>query len=118
ADTERDVRIQGGGRRADSYRLKFPEGTQRELSSVLHVEKDKGIPPFLILHIADNPGSGTGLQAQILAHFLQLANVPVRVVSVPGKTHVTLNSELGTPNDKATHTLFEFVDALLPSSRP
>lgn len=98
-----------GARLPSSYRVKFPEGNDRELSSVLHVGKDKGIPPFLIVHIADNPESGTVLQAQVLAKALKDFNVPVAVLSVPGKTHVTLDSDLGAVGDVATNAIFEFV---------
>lgn len=118
ADADRDGKILGGARRAASYRLKFPEGLQKELSSVLHVAKDKGIPPFMILHVADYPESGTALQSQILAKVLHDVGVPVKVVSAPGKTHVALDSELGEPGDKPTQALFEFVDSQMRSSRP
>jgi acetyl esterase/lipase len=100
-------------KRASSYRTKFPEGNDRELSSVLHVAKDKGIPPFLILHIAGSPESGTAIQALVLANALQVAGVPVQVVAAEGKTHNTLNSDLGLPDDKPTKAVFDFVDAIL-----
>ncbi|MBI4626447.1 MAG: alpha/beta hydrolase [Verrucomicrobia bacterium] len=92
-----------------SFRLKFPVGGERELASVLYVAKGKGIPPFLILHIADNPASGTALQSVILGKVLQDAEVPAKVIAVPGKTHATLNADLGLPGDLATQALFEFV---------
>jgi arylformamidase len=83
------------------------------LSSVLYVAKDKGIPPFLILHIAGNPESGTAIQGLVLANALQVAGVPVQVVAAEGKTHNTLNSDLGLPEDKPTKAVFGFVDAIL-----
>lgn len=98
-----------GARLPSSYRIKFPEGNDRELASVLHVGKDKGIPPFLIVHIADNPESGTVLQAQVLAKALNDFKIPVTALSVPGKTHVTLDSDLGAPGDVATRAILEFV---------
>jgi acetyl esterase/lipase len=98
-----------GARLPSSYRIKFPEGNDRELSSVVHVGKDKGIPPFLIVHIADNPESGTVLQAQVLAKALTDFKIPVKVLGVPGKTHVTLDSDLGVPHDLATQAMIEFV---------
>lgn len=108
---------QPGARRPSSYRIKFPEGSDRELSSVLHVNKDKGIPPFLILHIADNPQSGTVLQAQVLAKALQDYKIPVTAVGVPGKTHVTLDADLGTPGDMGTRALFEFMEGQVGSQK-
>jgi arylformamidase len=112
------VEARPGARRPSSYRIKFPEGSDKELSSVLHVAKDKGIPPFLILHIDGRPESGTAIQAQVLATALQVANVPVQVVPGEGKTHNTLNEDLGRPDDKPTKAVFEFVDAVLRKSRP
>ena len=103
----------------DSHRRKFGhEASQKDLSAVTHVARDKGIPPFLLLYVADFPESRTGLQAQLLATALILhGGVPVKVVAVPGKTHVTLDSDLGRPDDMATQALFAFVDAQLKSAR-
>jgi arylformamidase len=102
--------------RAASYRLKFPAGKDQELSSVVHVAKDKGIPPFLILHIAGRPESGTKIQAEILAKSLTEAGVPVQVYAGEGKTHATLDTDLGLPADRPTQVLFEFVAALAGKS--
>jgi acetyl esterase/lipase len=107
------VEARSDAKRASSYRMKFPEGNDRELSSVLYVAKDKGIPPFLILHNAGSPESGTAIQALVLANALQVAGVPVQVVAAEGKTHNTLNSDLGLPEDKPTKAVFDFVDAIL-----
>ena len=97
---------------ADSYRLKFPDGdSQRRFSSVLHVSPDAGIPPFLILYIADHPASGTQLQSEILAKSLREAGVPVEVVACAGKTHVTVNADLGLPGDQPTQAIFGFLEA-------
>jgi arylformamidase len=107
------VEARPGARRPSSYRIKFPEGSDRELSSVLYVAKDKGIPPFLILHIAGRSESGTAIQAQILANALRVAGVPVQVVEGEGKTHNTLDSDLGRPDDELTKAVFEFLDGIL-----
>jgi acetyl esterase/lipase len=112
------VEARPGARRPSSYRTKFPEGSDRELSSVLYVAKDKGIPPFLILHIAGRPESGTAIQAQVLANALQVAGVPVKVVAAEGKTHNTLDSDLGLPGDLPTAAVFDFVDGVLKARRP
>jgi arylformamidase len=110
------VEARYGGKKPSGYRSKFPEGSDKELSSVLYVAKDKGIPPFLILHIDGRPESGTAIQAQVLANALRVANVPVQVVSGEGKTHNTLNEDLGRPDDKPTKAVFEFVDGILKKS--
>lgn len=112
------VEARPGARRPSSYRTKFPEGNDRELSSVLYVARDKGIPPFLILHIAGRPESGTAIQAQVLANALQVAGVPVQVVAAEGKTHNTLDSDLGVPGEAPTEAVFAFLDRVLKTSRP
>ena len=47
----------------------------KDFSAVTHVAKGKGIPPFLILHVADHPD--TTAQAQRLGSVLKEAGVPV-----------------------------------------
>jgi acetyl esterase/lipase len=98
-------------RRAAGYRRKFPDTqTQRELSAVMHVAPDRGIPPFLLLHVADFPETGTKVQAEILAETLHSAGIPVRVFAAAGKTHLTIDADLGQPGEPLTKTMFEFLD--------
>ncbi len=47
----------------------------RDFSAVTHVAKGKGIPPFLLLYVADHPY--TSAQAQRLANVLKQADIPV-----------------------------------------
>jgi acetyl esterase/lipase len=99
-------------RRADIYRRKFGgEESQIDLSAVTHVAKDKNIPPFLILHVADHPE--TKAQSQRLAKALQEADVSAKAFPAEGKNHGTINADLGLPNDEPTKALFEFVDGVL-----
>src|SRR5687767_7779007 len=95
----------------DSHRRKFGHETALEdLSAVTHVARHKHIPPFLIIHVADYPESRTGLQSHLLATRLILhGGVAATVLSVPAKTHVTLDSDLGTPGDTTTDTILRFV---------
>lgn len=85
--------------------------SQKDLSPVTHVAEGKGIPPFLILHVADRPDSTS--QSQLFAKALQEAGVSARVVAAEGKTHGTINSELGLPDDKPTQAMWEFLDGVL-----
>jgi arylformamidase len=80
---------------------------QRDLSPITHVAKGKQIPPFLILYVADRPE--TKSQSHHLAKALEAAGVPATVVAGEGKTHGTINTELGLPDDKPTQALFEFL---------
>jgi acetyl esterase/lipase len=83
----------------------------RDFSAVTHVAKDKGIPPFLILHVAEHPD--TSAQARRLGNVLKEAGVPVVVFGGRETTHNKLNDNLGVPGDPATKALFAFLDKAL-----
>lgn len=83
------------------------EATQRDASPITHVARDKGIPPFLILHVAGRRDSKA--QSDGLAASLREAGVEAKVVSAEGKTHATINRELGQPDDAPTKAVFEFL---------
>jgi acetyl esterase/lipase len=83
----------------------------RDFSAVTHVAKGKGIPPFLILYVADHPD--TSAQARHLGNVLKAAGVPVTLFGARETTHNKLNADLGLPDDPATKVLFEFVGKAL-----
>ncbi len=83
----------------------------RDFSAVTHVAKDKGIPPFLLLYVAEHPY--TGAQAQRLGNVLKEANVPVTLFGSKDTTHNKINADLGLADDPATKALFEFVNKAL-----
>lgn len=89
---------------------------QRELSAVNHVAPNRGIPPFLILHVADH--TDTSAQAYRLWAALDQAGVPVRLFGAEGTNHVKLDRDLGVAGDPATKALFEFTTELLRTPRP
>ena len=91
------------------HRQKFGNDPAKHLdfSAVTHVAKNKGIPPFLILHIGGNPD--TGAQARRLAAVLQTAGISAKVVNGREATHSSLNDTIGAPNDPVTTELFAFV---------
>jgi arylformamidase len=91
------------------HRQKFGDdpAKHRDFSAVTHVGRDKGIPPFLILHIAENPD--TGAQARRMADVLKAAGIPVKVVAGRETTHASINDNIGAPNDPVTKELFAFV---------
>jgi arylformamidase len=95
-------------RRADHYKRHFGDvESQKDLSPVTHVAKGKKIPPFLILHVADHPE--TKGQSQRLVKALQGVGVSARAYPAKGKTHITLDSDIGKPDDEPTKALFEFL---------
>ena len=103
----------GGAVPPATFKAVFGEADEshRELSPVTHVAKGKGIPPFLILHVADRPD--TKAQSHWFADKLKEAGVPAKVVAAEGKTHGTINSDLGMPDDKPTQEVFEFLAGVL-----
>jgi CubicO group peptidase (beta-lactamase class C family)/alpha-beta hydrolase superfamily lysophospholipase len=92
------------------HREKFGNDPEkhRDFSAVTHVAKDKGIPPFLLLHVAGHPD--TTAQAQRLGNVLKEAGVPVTVFGAQETTHNKVNADLGKPDDPATKALFTFLD--------
>ncbi|HKI18963.1 MAG TPA: family 16 glycoside hydrolase [Isosphaeraceae bacterium] len=111
AETRR--RVHGLPQATYGHREKFGNdpAKHRDLSAVTHVARDKGIPPFLIMHVAEHPD--TGAQAQRLAGVLNGAGVPVRVFGARESTHNRINADLGLPDDPGTKALLEFVDEAL-----
>jgi len=79
----------------------------KDLSPALHVAKDKKIPPFLILHVADR--ADTKAQSHGFAEKLKDAGGKAEVVAAEGKTHGTINSDLGKPDDAPTKAVFDFL---------
>jgi acetyl esterase/lipase len=95
------------------HRVKFGDdpAKHKDFSAVNHVARDKGIPPFLLLHVANHPD--VSAQAQRLGNVLKDAGVPVTVFGARETTHNKINADLGLPDDPATKVLFEFLDRAL-----
>lgn len=95
------------------HREKFGNDPEkhREYSAVTHVAKGKGIPPFLILHVADHPD--VTAQAQRLGKVLEGAGIRARVFGAEETNHNRLNANIGLPDDPATKALYQFVDEIL-----
>jgi acetyl esterase/lipase len=92
-----------------SYREKFGNDPQmhRDFSAVTHVAKDKGIPPFLILHVADHPD--VAAQAERLAAVLKEAGIPAARFAAKETNHTKINAHIGVPDDPVSKALFNFV---------
>jgi len=95
------------------HRVKFGNDPEQhvDFSAVTHVAKDKGIPPFLILHVADHPD--VSIQARRLGAVLSAAGIPARVFGAKETNHSKLNENLGQPGDPATEALYMFLDGIL-----
>jgi acetyl esterase/lipase len=83
----------------------------KDFSAVTHVAGGKGIPPFLILHVAEHPD--TTAQARRLGNVLKGAGVPATVFGARETTHNKINADLGRPDDPATKAVFEFLGTAL-----
>jgi arylformamidase len=106
-------RVYGQPRSKFGHREKFGNdpAKHRDFSAVTHVKKDKGIPPFLILHVAEHPD--TTAQAQRMGTVLNAAGIPATVYGARETTHNKINADLGQPDNPATKVLFEFLDQAL-----
>ncbi len=109
ADADRHRRW--SGRRASTGGSSATRRARRTCPPSPTSPRGKGIPPFLILHVADHPE--TGGQSQRLAQALQEAGVSAKAFPAEGKDHGTINSELGTPGDEPTKVMFEFLEGVV-----
>jgi arylformamidase len=102
-----------GGLRSATYTSVFgnDEKSQREFSPLTYVAKDKSIPAFCLLHVADRPDSTA--QSKSFAKALQDVGVDATVVPGEGKNHGTINRDLGVEGDKPTKAVFEFLDGVI-----
>lgn len=107
AETRR--RVHGLPQAKFGHREKFGNdpAKHRDFSAVTHVAKNKNIPPFFILHVADHPD--TSAQAQRLGNTLKGAGIPTTVIGAKETTHSKVNADIGLPNDPASKALFDFV---------
>jgi arylformamidase len=111
AETRR--RVHGQPMPKFGHREKFGNdpAKHRDFSAVTHVAPSKGIPPFLILHVADHPDNTA--QAVRLGSVLKQAEVPAKVFGAKETNHNRLNANLGVEGDPSWKELFAFVTSAL-----
>ena len=78
----------------------------RDLSAVNHVAREKGIPPFLLLFVADHPD--TSAQASRLGSVLTDAGITAKLFGAKETNHSKLSEDLGSPGDPSTKAVFDF----------
>jgi arylformamidase len=110
---ETRLRVHGEPPPKNGHRQKFGNDPEkhRDYSAVTHVAKGKGIPPFLILYVADHPD--TSAQARRLAKVLKESEIPATAFGAKETNHSKLNDNLGTADDPATKALDAFLAGLL-----
>jgi len=109
---ETRLRVHGEPPPKFGHRQKFGNDPEkhRDYSAVTHVAKGKGIPPFLILYVADHPD--VAAQARRLASALKAAEIPATLFAGRDTNHIKLNDNLGVPEDPATQALDKFLAGL------
>ena len=110
---ETRLRVHGMPMPKYGHRLKFGNdpALHRDFSAVTHVAKGKGIPPFLLFHVANHPD--TTAQSQRFAAVLKSADIPVTLFGGRETTHNRINAEIGLPDDPGTKELLAFVTRVL-----
>lgn len=115
-DIPRQIQLAALPRLKEMYRTVFTDDPekQNDASPIAHVERNKGIPPFLILHVADRRDGR--IQSESLAKRLNEAGVGAEVVAAENKTHGSINREIGEPGDIPTRHIFEFLEKTSPAT--
>jgi len=110
---ETRLRVHGEPPPKNGHRQKFGNTPEKHIdySAVTHVAKGKGIPPFLILYVADHPD--TSAQARRLSKVLKESEIPALAFGAKDTNHSKLNDNLGVTGDPATKALEDFVAGLL-----
>lgn len=112
ANGEARRRLHGQPEPKFGHRAKFGTDEQhRDYSAVTHVARGKGIPPFLLLHITENPD--TAAQAFRLGTVLREAGISAKLVAARDTTHTGINANLGDEGDATTKEVYAFMDAAL-----
>lgn len=83
----------------------------KNFSAVNHVARDKGIPPFFLLYVADH--ADTSDQAKRLGKVLVEAGITTELFGAKETSHVKVNDDIGLSDDAATKALFEFLGKAL-----
>ena len=82
----------------------------KDASPYHHIEPDKGIPPFLLIHA--NEREAKEQSAIEFGKQLYLSNIYSLRVAAPDRTHGTLNQFIGKEGDQYTEVIFNFIESL------
>ncbi|QDT99661.1 Carboxylesterase NlhH [Gimesia aquarii] len=83
------------------------EKTWKTASPITYIHEKQSIPPFLIVHVAERAESRR--QSESLEKQLRSKGISSKVVSAQGKTHLTINREIGLSDDVPTQKILEFL---------
>ncbi len=79
-------------------------------SPLTYVRHNQFIPPFLIIHVAKRADSKR--QSEQLAAKLKTHHISITMFAAQNKTHLTVNSEIGQPDDIPTQKIFAFLKGM------
>ena len=83
----------------------------RDASPMLHVEKGKNIPPFLLIYAGRNEARKT--ESNEMKSVLIENGIHAEVAGFPKKNHATVNRSIGDPDDETTKEIITFLNAIL-----
>lgn len=104
---------QAGARAPEMYRYTFRNGGNAEdwkdCSPSYHVRPGKAVPPLLLCYV-----EGRAHHAQENERFAKLvreSGSEATVLSAAGKTHLSIEAEIGTRNDAVTAAILRFIES-------
>ncbi|MHC5038763.1 MAG: alpha/beta hydrolase fold domain-containing protein [Planctomycetota bacterium] len=109
-DIPRQIEELGGNRSTQVYRTAFTDDRETwvDASPVTHAAAGKGFAPFLIFHVANREASR--IQSETLAKALRESGSTALVIPAAGKTHGTINREIGVEGDEVTEAILKFLE--------
>jgi arylformamidase len=102
---------QAGERAAEMYRYTFRDGGNREdwidCSPYYHVQRGKGIPPMLLYYVAGRDHHA--VENQRFVDRLTAEGYEATVLAAEGKTHLSIELEIGITGDIPTAEILKFI---------
>ena len=92
------------------------KATQADASPVIHVVDNASIPPFLMFYLSQREDACE--QNELLAAKLTAGGFRAQLVPVKGKTHRSINSDIGTRNDAVSAVIVNFLTSGVANSTP
>jgi acetyl esterase/lipase len=83
-----------------------------DASPVNHINRNKGIPPFLLVYVASREGV-TGVQAKRMRERLEVNSIYVEIYGAENKTHSSLDKDIGERYDEPTERIMNFIISIL-----
>lgn len=87
---------------------------QREASPLHHVG-ESAVPPFLVTHVASRPDSTA--QSTRLVEAIVAAGGKAERITAEGKSHATINRDVGDPEDEFSKRVMAFIESVVASEK-